>query len=207
VRGCFRTRPVRTEPILLNGFGVAGAGLDRRLIRVESSDLDIARLTSASDAQVCAELMASSEPWLTLGRSYQESLRIVKDPTREVYVGRDKEGFAGFLIVCMTGALVGYVQTILVHPARRGRGIGSRLLRFAEERIQQESPNVFMCVSSFNHDAARLYARLGYKVVGELTDYIVPGFAEILLRKSTGPLTGFSPGKADSGGNEQRDEL
>jgi [ribosomal protein S18]-alanine N-acetyltransferase len=159
----------------------------------ESPGLDIARLTSASDAQVCAELMAGSEPWLTLGRNYEASLRVVQDPTREVYVGRDNEGFAGFLILCMTGALVGYVQTILVHPARRGRGIGSKLLGFAEDRILQESPNVFMCVSSFNHDAARLYARLGYTVVGELTDYIVPGFSEILLRKSIGPLTGFSP--------------
>lgn len=42
-------------------------------------------------------------------------------------------------------------------------------------------------------DATRLYERLGYKVVGELTDYIVRGHSEVLLRKTVGPLTGFSP--------------
>jgi ribosomal protein S18 acetylase RimI-like enzyme len=64
-------------------------------------------------------------------------------------------------------------------------------VKFAEERILEESPNVFMCVSSFNHDARRLYERLGYLVVGELTNYIVEGHSEILLRKSRGPLTTF----------------
>jgi hypothetical protein len=48
-----------------------------------------------------------------------------------------------------------------------------------------------MCVSSFNHDARRLYQRLGYQAVGELIDYIVRGHSEILLRKTLGPLTGF----------------
>jgi [ribosomal protein S18]-alanine N-acetyltransferase len=91
----------------------------------------------------------------------------------------------------MTGAFVGYIQTICIDPSQRGQGLGSRLLEFAEQRILQVSPNVFMCVSSFNLDARRLYERLGYKVVGELTDYIVRGHSEILLRKTVGPLTGF----------------
>src|SRR5256884_7239311 len=34
---------------------------------------------------------------------------------------------------------VGYVQTICVDPARRRHGLGSALLRFAEERILGES--------------------------------------------------------------------
>lgn len=154
--------------------------------------LSISRLASEADARTCAALMAASEPWVTLGRTYEDSLRIVQDPTREAYVARDARGLAGFLILCMTGAFVGYIQTVLVHPDRRGQGLGSRLVQFAEQRILSESPNVFMCVSSFNQDARRLYERLGYRVVGELTDYIVRGHSEILLRKTVGPLTGFS---------------
>jgi ribosomal protein S18 acetylase RimI-like enzyme len=133
--------------------------------------------------------MATSEPWVTLGRSYEASLRIVQDPTREVYVARQGTEVLGFVVLCMTGAFVGYIQTICIHPDHRGRGLGSRLVAFAEERILRESPNVFMCVSSFNHGARRLYERLGYRVVGELTDYIVRGHSEILLRKTVGPLT------------------
>jgi ribosomal-protein-alanine N-acetyltransferase len=153
--------------------------------------LSIDRLESEADAQACARMMASSEPWVTLGRTYGASLSIVQDPTREVYIARDDQGLAGFLIVCMTGAFVGYIQTICIHPDRRGQGLGSTLVQFAEQRILAESPNVFMCVSSFNRDARRLYERLGYRVVGELTDYIVEGHSEILLRKTVGPLLRF----------------
>jgi ribosomal protein S18 acetylase RimI-like enzyme len=56
-----------------------------------------------------------------------------------------------------------------------------------------------MCVPSFNQDARRLYERLGYHVVGELTDYIMQGYSEILLRKTLGPLTTFIPKAPTSG--------
>ncbi len=149
----------------------------------------IARLETEADAKACARLMASSEPWLTLGRTYEASLAIIRDPTREVFVLRDgTEKLSGFLILCLTGAFVGYIQTICIDPDCRGQGLGSRLLAFAEERILSQFPNVFMCVSSFNHDARRLYERLGYRAVGELSDYIVAGHSEILLRKTLGPL-------------------
>ena len=151
----------------------------------------IVSLSDEEDARACARLMCSSEPWITLGRSYEASLAIVGDPTREVYLARDESGLAGFLILCMTGAFVGYIQTICIDPRCRGRGLGSTLLQFAEQRIHRVSPNIFMCVSSFNEGARRLYQRHGYEVVGELTDYIVKGHSEILLRKTVGPITSF----------------
>lgn len=138
--------------------------------------------------------MASSEPWIRLGRSFEASLDLIRDPSREVYVARNGGDVAGFVIVCLTGALVGYIQTVCIDPRLRGQGLGSRLVKFAEDRILSVSPNVFMCVSSFNDGARRLYHRLGYQVVGELTDYIVEGHSEILLRKTTGPITGFTGG-------------
>jgi ribosomal protein S18 acetylase RimI-like enzyme len=147
--------------------------------------------------------MADSEPWRTLGRDYETSLRIVSDPVKEVYVayvGDDTGAIAGFLILNMTGAFVGYIQTVCVAPECRGRGLGAILIRFAEERIFSAAPNVFMCVSSFNTDAQRLYERLGYQLIGELTDYIVAGYSEILLRKTIGPLTRFRSSKGDEPG-------
>lgn len=156
------------------------------------TDLSITRLQSDAEASACARLMATSEPWITLGRSFETSLGIVQDPTREVYIARDETGVAGFLILCLTGAFVGYIQTVCIDSRCRRQGLGSRLMEFAEQRILRVSPNVFMCVSSFNHDARRLYERLGYQVVGELTDYLVHGHSEILLRKSIGPLTEFT---------------
>ena len=159
----------------------------------------ITRLNHEADAQRCAHLMACSEPWLTLGRTYEACLAIVQDPTREVYLLKTETDLAGFLIVCMTGAFVGYIQTICIDPIRRGQGLGTRLVEFAERRILAESPNVFLCVSSFNPDARRLYERLGYRVIGELADYLVQGHSEILLRKTSGPLSGFRPRASEVG--------
>jgi ribosomal-protein-alanine N-acetyltransferase len=154
--------------------------------------MSIAALESDADARICAQLMASSEPWITLGRSFEASLAIVRDRSREVYLARDETGIAGFLILCMTGAFVGYIQTVCIDHRCRGQGLGSRLVEFAEQRILRVSPNIFMCVSSFNHAARRLYERLGYTVVGELTNYIVQGHSEILLRKTVGPIVEFT---------------
>jgi ribosomal-protein-alanine N-acetyltransferase len=156
--------------------------------------LEIERLSDREEARICARLMADSEPWLTLGRSYEVSLGLITDPTREVYVARLEGRPVGFVILVVSGAFVGYVQSIAVDPDWRGKGIGTRILAFAEERILQMSPNVFVCVSSFNPDALRLYRRLGYEIVGDLPDYIVRGHSEILMRKTTGPLAEFGEG-------------
>ena len=149
----------------------------------------ITRLAGEDEARACAEMMSTTEPWITLHRSHAQSLALILDPTREVYVARSGDALVGFAILCMTGAFVGYVQSVCVLPAWRGRGLGSELMRFAEERILRESPNVFLCVSSFNTEARRLYLRLGYEPVGELRDYIVTGHSELLLRKTIGPIS------------------
>jgi ribosomal protein S18 acetylase RimI-like enzyme len=148
-------------------------------------------MAGAEDAAACARLMAGSEPWLTLGRSYERALQIIADPTREVTVAVRDGAVIGFVIVCMTGAFVGYIQTVAVAPEERGRGLGARLVAHAEARIFRESPNVFLCVSTFNDGARRLYERLGYVEVGELTDYLVRGHGEVLLRKTRGPWSEF----------------
>jgi ribosomal-protein-alanine N-acetyltransferase len=153
--------------------------------------IEIRTLRSAEEARLCARMMSGSEPWITLSRGYEESLALVEDPLREVY-GAFAEGLLrGFVILNMSGAFTGYVQTVCVGAQDRSRGIGSRLMRFAEERIFRESPNVFLCVSSFNPRAKVLYERLGYEMVGELKDYIVRGHSEYLLRKTIGPLREF----------------
>jgi ribosomal protein S18 acetylase RimI-like enzyme len=134
--------------------------------------------------------MASSEPWITLGRGYDASLQILGDPARESYVAFLGDAFAGFLILNLKGAFAGYIQTVCIAPEHRNRGLGRRLIAFAEERIFRESPNVFLCVSSFNTEARRLYERLGYELIGELKDYLVRGHSELLMRKTIGPIAG-----------------
>ncbi len=147
-------------------------------------------LQGNAELHACAHTMATSEPWLTLGRGYEESVAVLSDAGKGVYVAAE-EKLAGFIIINMQGAFRGYIQTVCVMPAWRGQGVGSQLIGFAEARIFRDAPNVFMCVSSFNTGAQKLYRRLGYEVIGELKDYVVAGHAEILLRKTIGPLAGF----------------
>jgi len=153
--------------------------------------IEIKGIGCAEEIRACAQLMAASEPWITLRRTYDDSLKIVGDPSREIYHAVHGDALVGFVILNMEGAFVGYIQTVCVAPELRGKGIGSLLIKFAEQRILSETPNVFMCVSSFNKAAQRLYERLGYEVLGELRDYIVAGHSEILLRKTIAPLAEF----------------
>jgi ribosomal protein S18 acetylase RimI-like enzyme len=163
----------------------------------------------------CARMMSNAEPWLTLRIGYDQAMRRLSDASREAYVAvvtdadcasaedcdnrllcqdsmdEDIDRIVGFIVLCMTGAFVGYIQTVAVMPGWRNRGIGTQLIAFAEARIFRDTPNVFICVSDFNEDAQRLYQRLGYTRVGELEDYLIPGHAELLLRKTQGPLATF----------------
>jgi ribosomal protein S18 acetylase RimI-like enzyme len=155
------------------------------------ADLTVRPVVTAEQRQRCAALMAGSEPWRTLGRGYDASLAVVSDPTREVYWVEQAGEWAGFLVLYMDGPFRGYLQTVCLRDECRGRGVGSAVIAWAEERIFRESPNVFMCVSDFTTGARRLYERLGYEAVGLLRDFLVPGHGEVLLRKSRGAWSSF----------------
>lgn len=156
-----------------------------------NSKVEIRKLRGGLEAERCARMMANLEPWITLKRDYDTSLSIITDPDRETYVALIDEEIAGFTILVMHGALVGYIQSICVAPEWRNMGIGSKLMAFAETRIFSEASNAFIMVSSFNPDAKRLYQRLGFETIGELKDYIIAGHSEYLLRKTLGPMTEF----------------
>ena len=163
--------------------------------KLKNPEIIIRRLGGKNDVETCVDIMANSEPWITLRRGYEESVKTLTDPVKEVYVAEVKNDVIGFIILVMKGAFTGYIQTVGIAPDWRNKGIGTKLVKFAEERIFRDSPNVFMCVSSFNNNAMRLYTRLGYEVVGELKNYIVSGHSEILLRKTIAPLSEFSNSK------------
>jgi [ribosomal protein S18]-alanine N-acetyltransferase len=135
--------------------------------------------------------MVTSEPWITLRLSLERARAVVTDPAKEAYVIRDSTGVAAFTVVDMRGLLTGYVQILCVRPDCQRRELGSRLLQWAEDRIFRDSPNVFICVSSFNSGARRLYERRGFELVGVLRELLVPGHDEILLRKTRGTWAEF----------------
>ena len=152
----------------------------------------VERLTGAADISQSARMMAASEPWITLGITVDGAQHVLTDPAREQYAMRDANGVAGLVVLDMRGLLSGYIQILCVRPDRRASGLGSALIRWAEDRIFRDSPNAFICVSSFNAGARRLYERLGFEPVGVMRELIVPGYDELLLRKTRGPWSEFS---------------
>lgn len=149
-----------------------------------------------SETESAARLMSETEPWITLGRKFENTLATVTNPHFEVYIATLGEEVVGVIILAINVPLIrGYVGGLAVHKDHRNRGVGTKLMRFAEERILRDSPNVFLCVSSFNPGAKRFYERLGFKEVGELKDFILAGHSEILMRKTTGPISMFKPSK------------
>jgi ribosomal protein S18 acetylase RimI-like enzyme len=75
-----------------------------------------------------------------------------------------------------------YVASVAVAPEARGRGAGTALMEFAERRWP-EARHLFLCVSSFNAGARRLYERLGFRAVGTLENYVIEGAGETLMHK------------------------
>jgi ribosomal protein S18 acetylase RimI-like enzyme len=136
-----------------------------------------------ADAEWCARLMSSLDPWKRYGRTYEACLERIRDPEYLVWVVRRAGAPRGFIVIHPRGAAGSpFVAAVAVAPEAQGEGIGAALLG-AAERFYPEARNIFLCVSDFNPRARALYERLGYRVVAELDDYVTGGITEFLMRK------------------------
>jgi len=164
--------------------------------------LTVRRLRS-SDVESCARIVAGDPLWQRYGLTLSRARRVLRQALAqaakgttaaravgEIAVARAAGRPVGFVWFRREGTFhhSGYVRWIAVAPAARGRGVGERLMRYAEERILRRGPNVFLTVSDFNRRAQAFYRKLGYTEVGALSDYIVPGIAERLYRKTRAPI-------------------
>jgi ribosomal-protein-alanine N-acetyltransferase len=154
-------------------------------------DVRVEPLAQIEDIAWCAGVMSSNEPWLSLRRDYAACLSVLQNAEKERYLVRADGERAGLLILDMHGPFAGYIQTICLAASARNRGLGARVIQWAETHIFNSHPNVFMCVSSFNTNAQRLYERLGYEVVGTLKHFVVDEHDELLLRKTQGSWEAF----------------
>ncbi len=143
------------------------------------------------DFGTCALMMSKTDPWITLGMNYDQCLKAFEGNCKEVYIVSSGKEIVGFVVLQVCGTFSGYIQTICIREDSRGKGFGTKLLEFCEERILKFSPNVFICVSSFNKGAIKLYYEFGFKLVGELDNFVKEGFTELLLRKTVGPRIGY----------------
>ena len=155
-------------------------------MKIRSIDLADKRLL-----EECANMMSTSEPWITLGRSHQECISIFKNPALDTYVAYQENKVIGFAILSMSGQFTGYIKSLLIHPAFQNQGFGKSFLSYLETLIFKKHPNVFLCVSSFNPRAKAFYHKQGYDEIGEINNLVMEGHSEFLMRKTIGPINRF----------------
>ena len=151
------------------------------------------RLLRSSDTSPLVSWLSASEPWRTLGYpadawpGYFQALTV--DPMREAdVIDIDDVSAAGLAVVRRHVLLGDYLELFAIAPAARRRGLGHALLAHVEARVFQRTTNLYLCVSDFNIGGRAFYESAGYRDVGRLDDLVVPQRAEILMRKTTGPV-------------------
>ncbi|GAA4840281.1 GNAT family N-acetyltransferase [Actinomycetospora corticicola] len=122
-----------------------------------------------------------------------EDLTALKDALRDSTPTRADDGYRTLAIFVHDDGLVGgiagythfswlFVQQLWVDGSRRGTGLGSALLRAAEDEARRrECRGVWLDTYSFQ--ARPFYEAHGYEVFGEIADY-PPGHAKYFLKKA-----------------------
>lgn len=149
----------------------------------------LVRPMASEDRAAVIALLADSDPWKRLG--YQD-----KDwdgyftpipQGRDSYVVDQNGRVAGIAVVRQKFLLGDYLELLGVAGWARGQGVGGLLLTHVEGAVFARAKNLFACVSDFNEEARSFYKKQGYQEIGPMTNFLIPGSAEILLRKTVGP--------------------
>ena len=131
-----------------------------------------------------AELLAGSEPWITLGVTLEQCRKTCRDADYLVYVAHCRGVSCGAMVLQRRGVAGSpYIKSIAVADEFRSRGIGAQMLHFVAGLFRDQARHLFLCVSSFNPRARAFYERNGYQAVGEFPDYVIDGASEILMQR------------------------
>lgn len=143
----------------------------------------------SEDRDAVIQLLADSDPWKTLGYDDKDWSRIFcpVPQGRESFVAEANGQIMGIAIVRQKFLLGDYLELLGVAGWARHQGTGRQLLAFVEALVFARTKNLFACVSDFNRGARDFYRKQGYQEIGPMPNFLIPGSAEILLRKTAGP--------------------
>jgi ribosomal protein S18 acetylase RimI-like enzyme len=90
-----------------------------------------------------------------------------------VWMAYDENGVAGICVVCYAistsmGSVVAKLDDVSVKPDRRGKGIGTELLRQLKEQLRKESvTRIDVAVHMQNPEAKSFYEKTGFVALNE----------------------------------------
>jgi [ribosomal protein S18]-alanine N-acetyltransferase len=149
----------------------------------------VIRPMTSDDRAAVIHLLGESNPWKMLGYGKDDWNRIFC-PTpqeRDCYVAELDGRVAGVAIVKQKFLLGDYLELLGVAEWARRTGLGTQLLGHVERLVFDRTKNLFACVSDFNESARAFYKKHGYQEIGPMPNFLIPGSAEVLLRKTAGP--------------------
>ena len=94
---------------------------------------------------------------------------------------RDGQGQIVGGLLAETGSTWLHVSTLWLDESLRGQGLGSRLLKMAEEHARKRGCR-HAWLDTFSFQARPFYEKLGWRVVGQI-DGLPPGETKYFLRK------------------------
>lgn len=98
---------------------------------------------------------------------------------RSVYVA-DQDGVLGVLVIEPRDDHL-FVENVAVHPDAQGRGLGQRLMRFAEDRARQHGlDDVRLYTNEMMVENLGYYAHLGYRETDRRYEH---GYHRVYMRK------------------------
>ncbi|KXK00339.1 MAG: GNAT family N-acetyltransferase [Nitrospira sp.] len=143
----------------------------------------------ADDRDAVVRILVDSDPWKRLGFTAADWDRIFTPlpQGRDTFVIEQDGPALGIAIVRRKFLFGDYLELLGIAPSAVGQGLGSRLLSHVESLTFARAKNLFACVSDFNEGARRFYRKQGYQEIGPMPNFLIPGYAEVLLRKTIGP--------------------
>lgn len=142
------------------------------------------------DRAAVIALLAGSDPWKRLGYAadFWDRMFTPLPQGRDSLILERAGQVAGIAVLRQRFLFGDYLELLAVAPALTGQGLGALLLAHLESLVFTRVKNLFACVSDFNTGARQFYRRHGFQEIGPLPDLLIPGSAEILLRKTIGPV-------------------
>lgn len=149
----------------------------------------IIRSYRPEDRAAIVAMLADSEPWKKLGYTDTDWQKLFNPlpAGREGFVIESGSTAAGFALLRPKFLMGDYLELLVIAPSARSKGLGSALLKHIESMVFAHTKNLFACVSDFNTEARQFYKKNGYQEIGPMPNFLIPGSAEMLLRKTLGP--------------------
>ena len=120
--------------------------------------------------------------------SRQELATYINHAHAFTLIAEEAGDIAAFIVAEGDPAGVGHIMTIDVRPPFQHSGLGSRLLRMAEERLTAQRCNsILLEVAVNNFPALAFYKRHGYAVLETIPRYYLDSVDALVMGKRLNP--------------------